>query len=348
MENVEKLVYYTFFHKPSDIDELNFVNYCALYQQMIDRTNPAYFDYGVPPIPAKECVALEDAIKDATKVVKEKSQHKHIYLLWSGGIDSTVVLFAMLDAGIPFTVIMNENSVKEYPMVAKKILAKEFSCDYFLYQDKMKPLKEVVPDFDNAWFVTGEIGDQLSGSMITMRYTYEQRSMSMAEVIKQDLFTKPYEVKPEYVDGIPPLVVLKHGDYNTTELCVRYCEKPVYKFLGTDRETTTLSEFLWAVNFIYKYTLVILRLFKVGLWNAGSKENCTHFFDTVKFQQWAMDNYKSNCAYVKDADYKMPFKEYIYRFTNDAEYRDEKEKVPSLKVSPYWSKDPMWNCRGKS
>ena len=69
----------------------------------------------------------------------------------------------------------------------------------------------------------------------------------------------------------------------------------------------------------------------------GDNKNTFHFYNTEKFQQWAMSNYKENCSYVKDTEYKMPFKDKIFEFTGDKDYHDFKKKEPSLKFSFYYA-----------
>lgn len=331
--SVDDLVRHIFRIKYNSIYEENLARYTAVKRRTINRIKEAHLSPYIIPIPERKNVSLNDAIDDAVQEAVKASDGKPLILLWSGGIDSTLVFCALVKHNVPFTVYMDEKSVREYPFLAEKIMKGEYPrVKYKMMGERglIELLKLV--EKRTHFFLTGEIGDQLTGSMITMRYPYEERNMLMKDVIATDHFCKPYTI-PRNHKFIP---VLERGK-NGTEMVCAYIQDTIYEFLGTDENTTTLSEFLWGLNFIFKYMLVMLRLYQVGLYFEGEKKNTFHFFNTVKFQQWAMANYKENCAYVKETDYKMPFKEYIYEFTGDADYRDNKLKEPSLKISWYYN-----------
>lgn len=331
MVTVDDLIRHIFRIQGVNIEEENLARYTGVRRRTTNRIKDAWKSPYIVPIPPKKGVTLKESIENALDQLEERAKGKHINLLWSGGIDSTLVFCALINRGIKFTVLMDGNSRQEYPLLYDRIVNGDYACDYKLFSPKgLVDLLKLVEDKNNL-FVTGEIGDQVTGSMITMRYPYEERNMLMKDVIEQDLFCKPYTI-PNTHRYCPILIPNENG----THLAIKHCEKTIYEFLGTDESNTTLSEFLWALNFIFKYMLVMLRLHQVGLYFDGENKNTFHFFNTEMFQQWAMWNYKENCAYVKDTDYKMPFKEYIYEFTGDPIYRDTKLKEPSLKISFYY------------
>lgn len=329
--SLDNLILHIFRMKSISVDEENLERFTGVQRRTIDRFKESYKSPYIIPIPKKADVTLEDAFNDSLEQLLEQSKGKKVCLLWSGGIDSTLVFCALVKSGIFFYVFMDNNSRNEYPMLYDKIINKEFNCDYRLFNERGLVDLLSLKDDKDILFITGEIGDQLTGSMVTMRFTYEQRNMMMQEVIEKDLFMKPYE-KPEYKNKYKPILT---GKMNGTESAIKFCEKSIYEFLGTNRKNTTLSEFLWALNFIFKYMLVLLRLHQVGLYFAGDRQNTYHFYNTVKFQQWSMSHYKENCAYIKETDYKMPFKEYIYKFLGDDHYMNSKLKEPSLSISFY-------------
>lgn len=335
MVEVADLINHIFRVQNISIDEENLARFTGVKRRTTNRIKDSWQSPYIVPIPPRKGVTLNEAIEDALDQLIEQADGKKLNLLWSGGIDSTLVFCALLSRGLKFTVLMDENSHLEYPFLFDKIVNGDYGCDYKLFSRRgLVDLLKIAEDKDNL-FVTGEIGDQLTGSMVTMRYPYEERSMLMKDVIEQDLFCKPYTIATEKHQYNPILIPNENG----THLAIKYCEDTIYEFLGTNESNTTLSEFLWALNFIFKYMLVMLRLHKVGLYFEGENKNTFHFFNTEKFQQWAMWNYKENCAYVKDTDYKMPFKEYIYEFTSDPIYRDTKLKEPSLKISFYFEEE---------
>lgn len=331
MITIDDLIRHIFRTQGLPIEEENLARYTSVRRRTIDRLKESWKSPYIVPIPERKNVSLQEAIEDSTQRLMECAKGKHLCLLWSGGIDSTLVFYALVKSGVRFTVFMDSHSQAEYPLLYDKIVNGEFNCDYELFSSRgVIDLLKVSED-RNLLFVTGEIGDQLTGSMVTMRYPYEERNMMMKEVIEKDLFCQPYSIPNTHI--YKPILV---PNDNGTHLAIKHCEKTIYEFLGTNESNTTLSEFLWCLNFIFKYMLVMLRLHQVGLYFEGEKKNTFHFFNTEKFQQWAMWNYKENCAYVKETDYKMPFKEYIYTISGDKEYRDNKLKEPSLKFSWYY------------
>ena len=331
MITVDDLIRHIFRIQGVSIEEENLARYTGVRRRTLDRLKESWKSPYIVPIPERKNVSLQEAIDDATRQLIDNAKGKKINLLWSGGIDSTLVFCALAKTGIKFTVLMDKNSQAEYPFLYDKIVNGDYNCDYKIFSPRgLIDLLKLVEDKDNL-FVTGEIGDQLTGSMITMRYPYEERNMMMKDVIEKDLFCQPYTISNNH--KYKPILI---PNENGTHLAIKHCEKTIYEFLGTDESNTTLSEFLWGLNFIFKYMLVMLRLHQVGLYFDGENKNTFHFFNTEKFQQWAMANYKENCAYVNETDYKMPFKDYIYEFTSDKEYRDNKLKEPSLKISWYY------------
>ena len=62
-------------------------------------------------VPDKKLVTLEDAIEDATDNVVKNINGRDVYLLLSGGIDSTLVFYALVKRGIPLTVVSDQCAV---------------------------------------------------------------------------------------------------------------------------------------------------------------------------------------------------------------------------------------------
>lgn len=297
--------------------------YC-IYDRLKDPKNMS--GTYISPIPEWKDVSLEEAIKDSQnqllKLLQEKN--KTPCLLLSGGIDSTLVFYALNQMNIPFLVASDQNAFLEYPLLFNKILKNEFPNvklyrlvkDAFYYLQRRKDLI----------FVTGEIGDQIMGSMITMNFPYEERNLSLLEAIIIDLF------KIRLVHDRDRTNIFD----NFTLESIKYFNS-ILKWLNKTIETCTVAEFLWALNFIYKYTFVIYRLYSFNMIQYGTEKNTYHFYDTEKFQQYSMSHYEENCAYEKDNEYKQPFKDWIYSQNHDNDFRVNKLKVPSLRVSDHWN-----------
>lgn len=269
-------------------------------------------------VPEKKDVSLEEAIKDAQDNVLRHAEGKRVFLLLSGGIDSTLAFYALLQTGIPFTVVSDDMAIREYPKLYQKILHNEFKNVSF-YASMNHSFIDLAND-KKVLIVTGEIGDQVMGSMVNMKFSYEERNMSLEKAIERDLLHKI--CVGEYKGNFTMACVDEYGD--------------LLQWLGKPAANCTVAEFLWSLNFIYKYLLVIYRLYMCGMVQYGDGKNTCHFFDTEKFQQYSMSHYEENCAYKEDYEYKQAFKDWIYLQNGDEEFRKWKLKVPSLKLATYW------------
>lgn len=256
-------------------------------------------------IPAAVPTTIADAIVARTSTVLS-IPNKAVHLLWSGGIDSTVVFYALLESGTPFTVIFNKASYDEYPMLAQKILDGEFATVTSEYNSATDAfdLAKYANDNPDALFVTGELADQMFGHGSLSRLTYAQRQLPVLQAI---------------TDGLMPQEVYDVSKDTVTEL------------FGTE---LTLAEYTWALNFVYKYENVFFRMSKLGL-KVYDDINTIHFYAGDEFQQYAMSNFRANCNFDEITKYKLPLKEYIFAANGDADYLANKTKVPSLNFTAY-------------
>lgn len=225
---------------------------------------------------------------------KDLSKYKNLILFWSGGIDSTLVLYALVNNNIDFEIMISEKSKEEYELVYNQIINGHFSnIKEIFYLENYT--HDIVKD---KVIVTGELGDQIMGSMKYLDYTIT-------------------ELKESYHEHIP-IEIIKCYD-KTCQLVLKNKE-------------ATLAEYLWVLNFIFKYVEVITRFPNVlnkldlDLYNV----KLAHFFNTKDFQAWSIQHYKEHCSFDKIQDYKILYKQYIFNSNDDIEYFKNKIKVPSL------------------
>ena len=155
--------------------------------------------------------------------------------------------------------------------------------------------------------ITGEIGDQIFGS---------------AAILKAYDAGKLFNPYKEYI-----------SDKFLLKLEKQLTKCPI--------ELKTTFDFLWWFNFSMKYQNVQLRIYPSIQLPYGK---VTHFFDTTDFQLWSMNNPDKK---IKDtpASYKFTAKDYIYDFTKDADYRDNKLKIGSLQLGGVpFSIDENFKC----
>lgn len=236
--------------------------------------------------------------KNIETVISERANEllntsKNIVLLWSGGIDSTLVFYALIEANIKFDIVYTRNSTKEYPKLANEIESGQFVNNIKSLHKWTETSNEY---WDNKLVVTGEIGDQIVGTQMLCGYIREHKDMPYKDILK-----------PEHCEPF---------------------NKSIDSLLGCTEHTT--AEFLWALNFVFKYESVLSRIGKYKIKNDTTEY--FHFYNSDDFQRWALSNYKTNVVFSKETEYKSISKQYIFSKNNDELYFKHKTKVGSLLV----------------
>jgi hypothetical protein len=183
----------------------------------IDRTLLLDGHYVIPKYITTK--SLKDIILDRAF---ELSTKPDLYLLWSGGIDSTVVLYALLKYTKNFKVIATPNSRREYKKVFDELQSGTLGPELIVVESIF-----LYTFPDEANIITGEIGDQLIGSERSLKITYLDRQRHYTEVLEESF--------------------------------IQNTQAAVLRLIGSLELTT--SEYLWACNFIFKYINVCERIF---------------------------------------------------------------------------------------
>lgn len=287
------------------MNDLDYFREFFSVKSVMDRTGlaetlPNEYTISIPS-DTSVSVSLEECIADSINSIKELD--KELILLWSGGIDSTLTFYALIDADVEFSVQLNGDSKIEHPVLFKKIVNGEFPQVTSVIR---RSGSLSLSDSADICYITGEIGDQCCGSALMEKYSKEKREGSYKRFMNGRI--------------------------------VRMTKDSVVSLLG-DQDFTT-AEYLWALNFIFKYENVVNRL-KVQ----GDDVNLYHFFNTDMFQIWAIQNYKTNASFEEWNDYKEAFKTYIYEQDGDEDYFINKTKVGSLKLTQLLknNSDVEWN-----
>lgn len=241
-------------------------------------------------------------------------EDREIALFWSGGIDSTAALSALLMLAEPadrarLRIFLRPRSIDEYPSFFERHVrplshhlitgpradrfahgpGRTFSSDVG---------RELALQARDRLIVTGEHGDQIFGSI------------KLAE-------------NPEWI-GAPAERFLEQPAF------APHCDAIARLNAACPVPVDTVDTLLWWWNFAVKWQEITFR----GLSDLDSPAafaNVRHFFQTEDFQRWSIANPDLK---IRDslASYKWPAKDFIYRFTGDADYRDHKIKIGSLRV----------------
>lgn len=230
-------------------------------------------------------------------------------ILWSGGIDSTLALVAILielkksDELHRLTIVLSKESILEYPTFFDDIIK-----DKLEYQFIDKTIYDSITSSDII--VTGEHGDQLFGSD-KLKYP----------ILSGDAYS-PFE---EIIDFI---ISRKLGSEKYTYDIIDYLAPLIKK---APFKIITLYDYMWWLNFSLKWQTVSLRLIH-GLNRTASdlEKTVFHFFKNEDFQKWSISNHDKKIKKEWNS-YKFIAKEFIYTYHQDTNYLINKEKEPSLK-----------------
>jgi hypothetical protein len=247
---------------------------------------------------------------------KADTQGVRLYIFYSGGIDSTLILVSLLKNATQkqkenITVLLSQESILENPNFYREHIEGKLKVEssvnfpYILGTDVL--------------LVTGEHNDQLFGSDMVGK---------LMRICGEDVINKPYdrELFIRFFDSIE----------DNHEVNVFYVD--LFEKLKAHAPVAiqTNFHFLWWINFSLKWQAVFMRtLAFTAERNIGKitpeyieKNYCT-FYGTEDFQLWSMNNLDKK---IKDTwnSYKWLCKDIIYEYTKDADYRDNKTKVGSL------------------
>lgn len=223
-------------------------------------------------------------IAEATKI------NKPIAVMYSGGLDSTAVVCAMLKHGATITVVGSESSIDENITFYQDVL---LNNPQVLLQLE-NPLVFLRDNCDNYLFATGECGAHIMGTINWAKYIS--------------------------VDAVDPTVISANDAveeiFKSTEFYQGIPDDPKkYLFQVLDKcpvPIKTNYDALWFSIFALKWQFVQYRF---HMWVGKLCPNLHHFYMSDPFQHWALFNdVHVKCPGFKWTNYKMPIREYIYAY----------------------------------
>jgi len=255
--------------------------------------------------------SMEDICQARASQLLEQARNsgKQLLVMYSGGIDSTLMLVSFMKAAAPkqlkrqLLVLMNNNSINENP---------SFYRDHIIHKCSIGHSQFFHSYIGDPRFivVTGECNDQLWGS--------QQLSYS------NHIFTdQPWDVPMQ-----DELVIRWFADRYSTDTAERIFS--VLKQIGDacPFSLDSVYAWFWYVMFVCKWQQNFLR--GVAFAHPSQRanfvphENWTAFYSTEPFQLWSM-THRHDLRHDK-----WLCKQIIYDYNGDSDYRDRKLKQGSL------------------
>ena len=232
-----------------------------------------------------------------------------VQLLWSGGIDSTVALIALEQMATPqqknrLRILLSMDSINEYPLFFRRFILHRLNFQFI-----RPPVTSHIAD--DCLIVTGEHGDQLFGSD------------KLLPLIENGLALEKWELI------LPIFLHNKLGNAKKADQLVDYLQPLI---AAAPQPIVSTFDLFWWLNLTIKWQQVSLRL-PVFSFQENVRElsgRYRHYFRYDDYQQWALGRGEER-AVERLSDYKLPAKHFIYAYTKDNTYLQQKSKEPSLK-----------------
>ena len=296
----------------------------------VDRTNTITTPLDVSVLPHLQMPQFESFTSTFEEICDNRAQElmfhakktgRKLAVMYSGGIDSTLILCALLkncteeDLKSTVVVLLSNASIRENPNFFYNHVIKKFNCvSSFRYTHFLGN--------DNYVFVSGENGDQLFGSQVVSAFTQDRPFA--------DVFKNINNMEGELINWMYKTTF----KFNEPQYTKQHIEQLFFIFKkivdAAPVKLDTVYKFFWWINFTTKWHSVYVRPlpFSKNLNTIKFEENYTTFYCTKEFQLWAMNNHDS---FIKDTPdtAKYVSKDYIFKYNKDLEYL-KKPKIGSL------------------
>jgi len=246
---------------------------------------------------------------------KANQSNRKIAVMYSGGIDSTLILCSLMkmsknqDELNNIVVLLSGHSIKENP---------NFFYDYIIKKLKCIPTHRF-PYYlgnDNYIFITGENADQLFGSQVINGF-----SLFLGK-------NKQYN----HIDDGSMIDFIRYKMLpNKKHMAERLYIEMNKIVSNAPIKLNSMYQYWWWLNFTTKWQSVYTRILPYTLNRASLKleDNYTTFYCSKEFQLWAMNNSDVNTELTAKISSKFFPKKYIIEYNKDTEYMN-KPKVGSL------------------
>jgi len=303
----------------------HFFNIFSKNITFVDRTNTVSIPLNCKTLPHLEMPAFETYSKHYYDICDERAiqlynqaveSGKKLVVMYSGGIDSSLILCALLKN-------INEKELKENTIVLLSDLSIQENLNF--YYDHIEKKFNCVSSYkfpyyignDKFLFISGENADQLFGSQATGAYAVDKN---------YDIVFEPLE-KTE--GTIIDWMYKRCGDKVSGEKMYFTLKKITD---AAPIEIDNAFKYFWWLNFTTKWQSVYVRMlpFSRNKHTLKLEENYTTFYHTKDFQLWAMNNAITELrGQHGKAIGKQVAKDYIFDYNGDLDYLN-KPKIGSL------------------
>ena len=295
-----------------------------------DRTNTIKFPLNfqilnkILPLGQQKVSYADACDARAIEIMKKaESNDSRIFIMWSGGIDSTTIMSAFLrnttiEQQQRITVFMSQNTIKENPRFFKRFVLGKLN-----YESSINfPIRFAEA---NAIFVHGECNGQLYGDMDE----FTNPNFMNMPTAQDKLLWQHHLTKAPTLELINAMWKYEKFNHEVLEV-VQHIVNASAQSVGIELENLHQFVAWYKICFVVQYCQV--RPISFMSQNILDKttninEHVIAFFVSNDFDQWAMQRLVTLREHCKIQ--RLESREYIKSFDNDLEYFENKQKVNS-------------------
>lgn len=294
---------------------------------LIDRTQsiPHFLDidYSYCPIPTNNNFNLDFHSVTKNRCIELLSLGKQINVSWSGGIDSTYVLFSLYNYAndkSQIKVYGTYNSIIESGDVFDRFIKNRIN--YKIQPNHTSFSRSKYNDTNDCIYVTGSMANQL----FIPGLLFNKKRDNILK-LKNYEFNGIHEVYNETLANIANMSL----ETVLTDDCLEFLEPLI---LNSTKKINTIQELRWYLNFNCYWYNVLTNAY-IGL--EKDKINRIHaFFNTDEFQLWAMTNKDLDTKTGDYSDERWQIREVISEYIGNTQFSKNKKKFTSV-MSPLGS-----------
>lgn len=246
----------------------------------------------------------------ATELLVKAQEYSSILLFYSGGIDSTMILCAMLKNWsksdlAKVTIVMNQHSIEENKNMFDSYIRGKFvivNTDEYFTECKIN---------NNTLYITGALGDPLMAD--------ENNVISYHELY-------PNSYNRSWIANVDNLI--KYFSIRSDPVTAQHVIDTVIQSIAKCKfEVETVYEFFWWISFNWGWDIDIFQ--SVWYWRLAENTDTKQFLEdnhfiwlnTDDYQDWAINTIGTTLMMgdnIRMSKYSM--KKYIYDFNQDLDY----------------------------
>ncbi len=342
---------------PNILDSPLYSEYMSIYRHFPNPPGVEYFlsrnmhidlkspwqletsEYVMPPMPTDQLSFDQIADEFGYRICKEMDSDKQVYMMWSGGIDSTAVAVSLLRN-------IKNNQYKNLHIVSSALSRHENPMFYYNFLSKFDQieLSDFNPgllDINNILILDGEGGDQIFGSSAANKIfslhpdKILQPWRKNIDFLKYNLQQSAMDLKKYWPDQIWHQNN-QNTDHSFFDFFLDFMTKTIEK---KSAPVETLYDFYWWINFNFKFDSVMWRHTLRLSENVSdrdfeffSKNVLCRMFAQDKMQQWSMSVGADKKIHKAKKTIKWAARNYIYDFDHNEYYFREKRKEYSTET----------------